>query len=70
MSASEYTLSPSSNWFHLKVSPGMTSMNGVRKRRLTARETSNGFKTSRHAFCLKQANTIEGVVLNMYKVCI
>ena len=64
------TLSPSSNWFDLKVSLGMTSLNGVRKRRLTTKETSNGFKTRRHAFCPKQANTIEGVVLNMYKVCI
>ena len=47
-----------------------SSLNGVRKRRLTAKETSNGFKTRRHAFCPKQANTTEGVVLNMYKVCI
>ena len=31
---------PSWNWFHLKVWPGMTSLNGVRKRRLTAKETS------------------------------
>ena len=64
------TLSPTWNWFHLKVSPGMTFLNGVRKRRLTAKETSNGFKTRRHSSCPKQANTIEGVVLNMYKVCI
>ena len=64
------TLSPFSNWFLLKVSPGMTSLNGVRKRRLTAKESSNGFKTRRHAFCPTQAKTIEGVVLNMYKVCI
>ena len=32
--------SPPQNWFHLKVWPGMTSLNGVRKRRLTAKEFS------------------------------